>query len=81
MADHSAEVADAREAERQRWADRIDLAVLGLRNGPHPETVDARIMASVLMEWANRLRFNEPDGNDVPPGWHKRPHAPPEQRP
>ena len=72
MGEQNTDVAHAREAERQRWADRMDLAVMGLRNGPHPATVDAQIMVSVLMEWANRLRFNEPDGNDVPPGWNKR---------
>jgi hypothetical protein len=56
-----------REQERLRWADRIDLEVLAIRSQPdqYPER---RIMASVLDEWANRLRFNEPDGNNVPRG-------------
>ena len=67
------EIEAIREAERLRWADRLDLYVLGVREGPHPNTPDARIMVSVLMEWANRLRFNEPDGNDVPP--HKSPEG------
>lgn len=66
-----------REEERQRWADRLDLYVLAVREGPHPETTDAQIMVSVLMEWANRLRFNEPDGNDNPPGWASRSEATP----
>lgn len=46
--------------ERQRWADAMELERRTWREGP--QTPEARTAVSILGEWMNRLRFNEPGG-------------------
>lgn len=49
--------------ERQRWADAMELERRTWREGP--QTPEARTAASILGEWMNRLRFNEPGGRHI----------------
>lgn len=50
--------AEIREDERQRLADLFETERLSVLNGPHPNIPPHRIIASVLGDVVNVLRFN-----------------------